>query len=107
MRTTPLAGGPVLAGDITGWITSNVNWLSGILPVIFLVGVFGIGVWLLIATRGMFRKLFVFVIGAAIIYMLLTRIPAIADKFGTEVTKPGGLPAPTVVHQPGHGQGPL
>ena len=87
MRTAPL----VLAGDITGWIDSKAGWLGSTLPTLFLIGIFALGVWMLIVTRGMIRKLIVFGLGAAIVYMILTNVPTIARKFGTELNS---APAP-------------
>jgi hypothetical protein len=80
----------VLAGDITNWIDDTTTWFSTTLPFIFLTLVFGFGVWLLIMTRGGIRKLIVFAIGAAVVYMLLTNVDALATMFGTEVV---GAPA--------------
>jgi uncharacterized protein YqgC (DUF456 family) len=81
----------VLAGDITNWVDNTTSWFSTTLPFIFLTLVFGFGVWLLIVTRGGIRKLIVFAIGAAVVYMLLTNVDALANMFGTEVV---GAPAP-------------
>ncbi|GAB1646803.1 hypothetical protein [Krasilnikovia sp. MM14-A1259] len=84
----------VLAGDITNWVDNTTNWLSTTIPVVFLTLVFGFGVWMLIMTRGAIRKLIVFAIGAAVVYMLLTNVDALARMFGTEVV---GAPAPAPI----------
>jgi len=84
----------VLAGDITNWVDNTTTWFSTTLPFIFLTAVFGFGLWLLIITRGGIRKLIVFAIGAAVVYMLLTNVDALANMFGTEVV---GAPATHLV----------
>ncbi len=84
-----LTGPAVLAGDITTWIDDKTNWFGTALPAIFLVVVVGIGVWLLVVTRSI-RKTLLFGIGAAVVYMTLTNVDAIGDKFGSEID---GAPA--------------
>jgi hypothetical protein len=84
----------VLAGDITDWIDEKSAWLDTTLPFLFLIAVVAIGLWMLIVTKGMIRKLIVFGLGAAIVYMILTNIPALADKFGTETSTTTGGSAP-------------
>lgn len=81
----------ILAGDITDWIDDTTSWAAGTLPVIFLTVVMLFGVWLLIVTRGGIRKLLVFGLGAAAVYMVLTNVDSIADMFGTELKS---APAP-------------
>jgi biotin transporter BioY len=73
-----------------------VGWLASFAPAAFLAGVFILAVWMLITTRGMFKKLVVFALGAAIVYMLLTRVGAVADMFGSELDPDAGR-APAVV----------
>ncbi|WP_430787123.1 hypothetical protein [Actinoplanes sp. G11-F43] len=74
----------VLAGDITNRIDSLFNWADEQLPFFFLTLVVGFGVWLLIVTRGGIRKLVVFAIGAAFVYMLLTNVDVFGDMFESE-----------------------
>ena len=90
----------VLAGDIRNWVTNTTDWFSTTLPIVFLTLVLGFGIWLLIVTRGGIRKLVVFAIGAAIVYMLLTNVDSLADMFSTEVV---GAPAPTQLVVAGRG----
>ncbi|MEU1813011.1 hypothetical protein [Micromonospora aurantiaca (nom. illeg.)] len=92
----------VLAGDITDWLDGTVGWISGFAPAAFLAGVFVLGAWMLITTRGMFKKLVVFALGAAVVYMLLTRVGAIADMFGSELDPDAGS-WPAVVRVDGDG----
>lgn len=74
----------VLAGDITNRIDSLFGWADEQLPFFFLTLVIGFGVWLLVVTRGGIRKLVVFAIGAAFVYMLLTNVDVFGDMFESE-----------------------
>lgn len=87
----------VLAGDITDWIDDQTNWLSGALPAIFLTVVMAFGVYLMVVTRGGIRKLIVFGIGAAVVYMVLTNVAFIGSMFGTELGAPAPGPRPPAV----------
>lgn len=91
-----LADPQFLAGDVTGWIDSKRAWAQTTIYALFLLFGVAIVAWLLIKTRGAFAKLFGVAIGVAILYMIITHIPEIAAKFGTELNNQG-LPAP--VHQ--------
>lgn len=87
----------ILAGEVTDWIDDQTNWLAGALPVIFLTVVFAFGVYLMVVTRGGIRKLILFGIGAAVVYMVLTNVDAIGGMFSTELD-PNGAPAPGSQH---------
>ena len=90
MEPTPI----VLAGEVTDWIDDTTSWLAGALPVIFLTVVMAFGVYLMIVTRGGIRKLILFGIGAAVVYMVLTNVANIGGMFGTELGAPAPASAP-------------
>lgn len=87
----------ILAGDITNWIDDTTAWLSNTLPVLFLAVVVAIGLYLLVVTRGGIRKVLVFGVGAAVVFMVLTNVDNIADMFGTELGAPAPGRPPVVV----------
>lgn len=89
----------VLAGDITDWIDSTTSWVAATVPVVFLTVVFVFGVWLMVVTRGGIRKLVLFAVGAALVYMLLTNVDALGGMFSSELRSSGApaSPALTVV----------
>jgi len=89
-----------LAGDITTWIDDKATWVETTAPWLFLIVVSVIAIILMIRTQGMIRKLIVFLLGAAVVYMILVNIPAIADMFGTEIINDdgaGSMAPPAVV----------
>jgi type IV secretory pathway VirB2 component (pilin) len=67
------------------WIQDWVDFLSGTLPLIFLVVVILIAILLIVRARGGLQKAIVFGIGAALVFLIITNVESIADLFGEEL----------------------
>lgn len=72
-------------GSITGWFNDILSWFQGTLPVVFLVIVIGIGITLIVQTKGGLKKAVVFGIGAALVYLILTNIEGFSAIFESEL----------------------
>jgi hypothetical protein len=96
---TLLAAPQYVDGDITTWLDQKIGWLSTTLPKLFLVILLAIGVYLLIVTRGMMRKVIVMGLAGAIAFMILMNADAIAKKFGTEVVTTSAAASTVAVAQ--------
>lgn len=67
------------------WIEEWVAFLSGILPLVFLVVVLVVGTILIARASGSILKVIGFGIGAALVFLLLTNLEAVAELFGDEL----------------------
>jgi len=89
VHTLPEAPGvpAILAQDspTQTWIEGWVDFLSTTLPLIFLVVVVLVGIILIVKAKGGLQKAIVFGIGAALVFLILTNVEAIADFFGEEL----------------------
>lgn len=83
----PLSAPPSLAQDspTQTWIEGWVDFLSTMLPLIFLVVVVLVGTILVVRSRGGLQKAIIFGIGAALVFLILTNVESIADLFGEEL----------------------
>lgn len=71
---------------IQSWITSWTEFLSTTAPMIFLVAVIVYGSWRIIMRGGGWPwKTMVFVLGAALVYLLLTNVEEVAESFRREL----------------------
>lgn len=71
---------------IQSWITSWTEFLSTTAPMIFLVAVIAYGSWRIIMRGGGWPwKTMVFVLGAALVYLLLTNVEEVAESFQREL----------------------
>jgi len=85
----------VLAGPITSWLQSQVNFFNNLLPTAMLVVILGVGAWLFVSGKGGIRTVLGFGIGGVLVFMLLTNVERFSNLFRDEVTQ----------NAPGAGQG--
>jgi hypothetical protein len=67
------------------WVEGWVDFLSTILPLIFLVVVVLVGTILVVKSKGGLQKAIVFGIGAALVFLILTNVESFSDFFGEEL----------------------
>lgn len=71
---------------LQGWITSWTEVLSTTAPMVFLVAVIAYGSWRIIMRRGGWSwKTTVFGLGAALVFLLLANVEAVAEFFRREL----------------------
>jgi len=74
------------ASPIQTWLTGWTDFLNTTLPLIFLLVVLAWGTVLVVKRNGgLPRKTIIFGLGAALVYLILPRIPDIADLIRTEL----------------------
>jgi hypothetical protein len=75
------------------WFSSWLDYLSANLPAIFIVVAVLVGILLL--AKGGIKQMLVFAIGAALAFLLLTNLEAVAELFSNELPlPPDGAPGP-------------
>ncbi|QSB13426.1 hypothetical protein JQS43_17655 [Natronosporangium hydrolyticum] len=74
------------------WLSNWLAWLSDNLPMIFIVVAVLTGI--LVLAKGGVKQVLIFAIGAALAFLLLTNLEAIADFFSDElpIDAPPGPP---------------
>ena len=71
---------------LQGWITGWTEFLATTAPLVFLVAVIAYGSWRIIMRRGGWPwKTMVFGLGAALVFLLLTNVEAVAELFWREL----------------------
>lgn len=70
------------------WIRDWTDFLSDILPVIFLVLVLLVGTVLIVRSKGGLQRAIIFGIGAALVFLLLTNVESFSALLEQEL--PGG-----------------
>lgn len=75
---------------LRSWITDWSQFLTDTLPLVFLVVVLAAGTVMVVKRNGgLPRKTIAFGLGAALVYLLLTRVPEVAEWFRAELPLPG------------------
>lgn len=67
------------------WLGGWLEFLNTTLPTVFLVVVLLAGTILIVKSRGGLQKAIIFGIGAALVFLILNNVDAIADLFGDEL----------------------
>lgn len=70
---------------IQAWIDDWLAFLSDRLPLVFVVVAILVGIVLIVKAQGGIGKLIAFGLGAALVFLLLTNLEAVADLFGEEL----------------------
>jgi len=88
----------VLAGPITAWLQSQVDFYNNLLPTAMLVIILAVGAWLFVSGKGGIKTVLGFGIGGVLVFMLLTNVEQFANLFKDEVTQnapnTGGMAPP-------------
>jgi hypothetical protein len=67
------------------WIVAWVNFLSDILPAIFIVSVLLVGITLIFKAQGAFLKVIMFGVAAGLMFLFLTNVEAVSNFFRNEL----------------------
>lgn len=67
------------------WIMDWVDFLSEMLPLIFLVAVLIVGIALVVKAQGGLGKVIAFGLGAALVFLFVTNVETVADFFREEL----------------------
>jgi hypothetical protein len=67
------------------WLRGWLDFFDSTLPMVFLVVVLLVGTVLIIRSRGGLQKAIIFGVGAALVFLILTNVDAVAEFFRREL----------------------